>query len=115
MFTRYAFTGLAAAFFACLLVQVFLAGLAIFVHPANWARHVSFVHLFELLPLLMLLFGWLGRMPRKLLWQSAGFFGLIILLYLTANIRTVLPGAAAAHPVIALLLSGLAYVVMVEA
>ena len=115
MFTRYTFAGLSAAFVICLLVQIFMAGMAIFVHPNNWVRHVTFIHFFEILPLLMLVFGWLGKLPKQLLWQSAGLFGLIFLQYFTANIRAVIPLAAAAHPVTALPLIGLAFVVMREA
>ena len=77
MVARYLFIVASAAFFLSTLVQVFLAGMAIFANPVNWGRHVSFVHFFEFLPLLMLVAGWLGRLPKNLLWLSAGLFGLI--------------------------------------
>lgn len=100
-FSRIAFAGLAAVFLVCVVVQIFLAGLATFVHPLNWARHTAFVHFFEIVPLLMLLFSFTGRLPQRLRWQSAGLFGLIFVQYFTANIRAILPLGAALHPVVA--------------
>ena len=73
------------------------------------------MHLFELLPLIMLLAGWLGKAPKRLLWQSAGLLVLIVLQYLTANLQGPFPALAAAHPVIALLITGLAASVTMEA
>jgi hypothetical protein len=59
-----------------------------------------FVHLFEYLPILMLLFAFAGKLPGSEKWLCAALFGLIIVQYATANI----PGAGALHPVIALAL-----------
>lgn len=115
MVARYLFIISSAAFLISGLVQVYIAGMAIFANPVNWGRHVTFVHYFEFLPLLMLLSGWLGRAPKNLLWQSAGLFGLIYLQYFTANFRAISPLVSAIHPVTALLLIGLAYVTMIEA
>ena len=101
---RLAFICFAMAFAICVTVQVFIAGLAVFVNPVNWARHVTFVHLFEYLPLVMLVLSLVGRLPTSMHWQSAGLFGLIFVQYFTANMGAVLPWAAAAHPVVALVL-----------
>lgn len=115
MIGRYLFLTAAAAFFLSTLAQVFLAGMAIFANPAHWGRHVSFIHIFEFLPLVMLLTGWLGRVPRNLLWLSAGLFSLIYVQYFNANFRQISPVVAATHPVTAILVVGLAYVMMVKA
>lgn len=115
MIARYLFLTAAAAFFLSTLAQVFLAGMAIFDNPANWGRHVSFVHVFEFLPLIMLLVGWLGRVPKNLLWLSAGLFGLIYVQYFNANFRPVSPVVAATHPVTAMLVVGMAYATMIKA
>ena len=50
----------------CILVQVFLAGLSIFVSPVLISLHVSFVHFFEGLPLLLLICALCGRLPRSI-------------------------------------------------
>ncbi|NLG70877.1 MAG: hypothetical protein GX495_02375 [Chloroflexi bacterium] len=109
MFSRYAFVVLAALFVICVLVQIFLAGMAIFSHAVYWSWHRAFIHFFELIPLLMLLFGWIGRVPVRLRWQTLGLFGMILLQYLTANIRGLLPAAAAVHPVTAVFIAGLGF------
>jgi hypothetical protein len=111
----YLFLAAAAAFFLSTVAQVFLAGMAIFANPFYWGRHISFVHAFEFLPLIMLLTGWLGRLPKQLLWLSAGLFGLIYLQYFNANFRQISPVVAATHPVTALLVVGMAYVTMMKA
>jgi hypothetical protein len=99
-FSRSAYTVLAWGFAACVAVQTFLAGLAVFTDPSQWGMHVMFVHLFEYLPLLMLLFAFAGKLPGSEKWLCAALFGLMIAQYATANI----PGAGALHPVIALAL-----------
>lgn len=103
-FGRISYLSLAILFTLCNVVQIFIAGLAIFVHPLNWAKHVSFVHLFELLPILMFVMAFIGQMPIWARWQSAGLFALVFVMYFTANITPILPWAAAAHPVIAMVL-----------
>lgn len=115
MIARYLFLTASAAFFLSTLAQVFLAGMAIFANPAHWSRHVSFVHVFEFLPLVMLITGWLGRVPKSLLWLSAGLFGLIYVQYFTANFGQVSPTVAATHPVTAMLVVGMAYATMIKA
>lgn len=101
---RFAFALVAGAFALCVVIQVFLAGLAVFVSPLNWVRHINFVHVFEFVPLLMLLLSFVGRLPKALRWQSAGLFGGIFLQYFTANVGGKLPWAAALHPVVAMII-----------
>lgn len=103
-FARLAFVIVAAALAIGVAIQIFIAGLATFVNPAYWVRHATFVRILELLPLLMLLLAFLGRLPGRVKWQSVALLVLIFGQYFTANIREVLPWAAAAHPVIATLL-----------
>lgn len=103
-FGRTSFRVLSILFVICIIVQIFLAGLAIFVDPSNWRNHKIFVHLFELIPILMFIFAFVGQLPRWAKWQSAAMFGLIFVMYLTANITPVFPWAAAAHPIIAMFL-----------
>ncbi|RAV20700.1 DUF6220 domain-containing protein [Paenibacillus contaminans] len=114
-FTGISFVVLAIAFALSVAIQVFLAGMSVFMNPIHWSKHVSFVHIFEYLPLLMLMFGFVGRLQAKLLWQSAVCFALIIVMYFTANVISVAPVAAAFHPVAALVLFGLAVLIVPRA
>jgi hypothetical protein len=86
--------------FGCVTVQTFIAGMAVFTNPIHWQTHTTFVHLFEFLPLLMLVFAFAGKLSSAMRWQSTAIFVLIIAQYATANI----PSAGAVHPVIALVL-----------
>lgn len=98
-FSRLGFAGLAWIFTACIVIQVFFAGMAVFENPVYWRRHEIFVHLFEIVPLLMFILAFLGRLPRGMAWGSFGMLILIFAQYMTAH-----QWASALHPVIALLL-----------
>ncbi|MDF2857827.1 MAG: hypothetical protein K0Q87_3678 [Neobacillus sp.] len=101
-FSRNSFALLAILFTFCIVAQVFLAGLAIFVNPLNWMKHTNFIHLFEFIPVIMFILSFVGNMPRWAIGQSAALFVIIFVMYFTANITPVLPWAAALHPVIAI-------------
>lgn len=113
--TWYAFLGLAVIFTLCVAAQVFIAGLAVFVAPAHWAQHTTFVHIFEFVPLLMLAVSAAGRLPVRLRWLSAALFALVYAQYFTANIRGLAPLLAALHPVVALAIFWLSAHVVQEA
>ena len=76
-------------------------GRAVFGGAANWGMHTGFVHLFELLPLVMVLLAFLGRLPTGLRWHPLAVFVLIGLQYALAKAGT---SVAALHPVNALLI-----------
>lgn len=95
---------LSIIFLLCVVIQVFIAGLAIFVNPAHWVKHMGFVHIFEFVPILMFILTFIGKLPRSAMGQSAALFGIIFVMYFTANITAILPWAAALHPVIAIIL-----------
>lgn len=100
---------LAAIFAICVIAQVFLAGMGTFVNPAHWSRHVMFIHLFGFnLPLFMLLFAFIGSLPRWAYWQLFAVFILIFAMYFTANMTSLAAWLGALHPVIALLLTAVA-------
>ncbi len=90
---------LASVFVACILVQVFFAGVGAF--GADWSWHLTFVRFLEPLPLLMTPMAFVGRLPWRLRLLPLGFLVLIGAQYAFAN--TTIP-AAALHPVNALLL-----------
>lgn len=97
---RLLFIVLAWGLVACIVLQTFIAGMSIFNDARHWRLHVIFVHIFEFIPLVMLIFAFAGRLPKAARWLSLTLFILIYLQYLTAN----LPAAGALHPVMALVL-----------
>jgi mercuric ion transport protein len=113
---RVGFFILSVLFAASVLAQVYIAGAATFVNPANWAKHIEFVHLFGFtIPLLMLIFAFIGRLPRRSLIQVMGVMLTIFLMYFTANITRTLPWAGALHPVIAVVIAGQSIVIVTNA
>ncbi|MFP7296606.1 DUF6220 domain-containing protein [Neobacillus niacini] len=98
------FAFLSISFLLCILVQVFFAGLAIFVNPLNWTKHTVFIHLFEFIPVIMFIIAFIGKLPRWTIGYSASLFAIIFVMYFTANIAPVVAWGAALHPVIAFLL-----------
>jgi hypothetical protein len=95
---------LARVFAVCILVQVFLAGLAVIVDEAYWASHSSFVHYFSFLPLVMILLSFIARLPVSFRLQSIRLFGLIIAEFITAVLSSKIGFLSALHPVIALVM-----------
>lgn len=87
----------AGLFALSVAVQIFLAGMAIFVDASHWHDHVVFVRLFELFPLLLFIFSFAGGLPTGLRWMSLVILLLIFAQYFTAHVS----GAGALHPVIA--------------
>lgn len=62
------------------LVQILLAGLGLFADAGFFVWHASVNSLVVgLLPLLLVLVGWLGRVPGRILWLMASVFGLTVL------------------------------------
>jgi putative tricarboxylic transport membrane protein len=99
----------AGLFVVGVLIQVYIAGMAVFVNPARWNLHASFVHVIEWIPLVMLVLSFPGRLPRELKLLPVGLFVLIIVQYATAlGFSDSL--VAAIHPVNALVIFGVAVV-----
>jgi hypothetical protein len=96
-------------FIVSLLIQVFLAGLSLFVSGSYWDAHVAFGHIGPgLLALLMVIFALWGRLPRTSVLLTVLLFVLVILqTEVFAGIRADAPLAAALHPVNALILFAL--------
>jgi hypothetical protein len=88
------------------LVQIFLAGRAVFVGPDWWLRHRSFVHTFEWLSPLAVVLAYLARATRST--KSLAWLTIVLLFiqYATAGSQSSLGrlGLAALHPVCAALL-----------
>jgi hypothetical protein len=95
---------LARVFAVCIIVQVFLAGLAIFVDAAHLAGHKSFAHYITFLPIVMIILSFITRLPVTFRLQSIRLFGLIIVEFSTAILSSKIGFLSALHPVIALVL-----------
>ena len=97
LWARYGYLGLAGVFTLCVLVQVYIAGMAVFVDPSNWSLHATFVHVFEPLLVPMFICALLGRLSRLLKLAPVALFLLVSVQYATA----ILFGSmvAAFHPV----------------
>jgi hypothetical protein len=92
-------------FTAGIVIQVFLAGLALFDTAARWDDHESFGMMIGILPLLTLVFVLLGRTGR----QITGMTAVMVILYL---VQISLPEIdagwiAALHPLVAFALLGM--------
>lgn len=103
-YARFVFAAVAVVFAACIVVQVFIAGLATFVDMGDWAMHRSFVRLFSPLPFVLIALSFVGRMSWKLRLLSLASFLLIVSQFLTSVYAAELSVLAALHPVIALVL-----------
>lgn len=97
---------LGGLFALAVLLQVFLAGSAIFDSPTFWKMHVAFGMAIALLPLVFVLLAWLGRLGARALWLSGLAFVLVILQSFLISIGA--PMLAALHPVNALIIFALA-------
>jgi hypothetical protein len=95
---------LSVLFAVCVITQVFLAGMALFVNPSHWKAHSMFIHYFEMLPIGMFILTFFGRVRGAVRWFSLVMIALIALQYATAHMSEVAPIFSALHPVFALLL-----------
>jgi hypothetical protein len=107
---RYLFAAVAVLFVVGVVVQVFLAGVGLF-GAGDMAGHVEFGYLLSIVPLLPVLLAWPARAGRRTVALCAGTL-------VAAQVQTFLPllrdGAplvAALHPVNALLVFGLGFMV----
>jgi mercuric ion transport protein len=82
-FARHAHAVLAFAFLACIVVQVFFAGVGIF--GANWSFHTYFVPLFELMLPPTFVLALVGRLPLVLKLAPVGLWMLVTVQYALAN------------------------------
>jgi len=101
---------MAAVFTTSLVVQVFLAGLAIpqLGGDGSFATHRDFGYLIGLITLLVLVTAVIARMGRRRIAQSAGFLVLYVVQSSLPYMDPGLPAAAALHPVNALVMFVLA-------
>ncbi len=111
---RVAYLVVAWVFVAAVLIQVFFAGLMIFVSEEAYTPiHRDFGYWIGIFPLALLVLALLGRLPRRAILSTAVLFAL----YFLQTALPVIPALfiAAFHTVVALLVFGLATVVAVRA
>ena len=96
---RIGYVLLSSVFVACVLVQVFFAGMGAF--GADWAWHLTFAHFLELPPLLMVPLAFVGRLPWGLRLLPFGLVVLVGAQYAFANAAV---PTAALHPMNALVI-----------
>jgi hypothetical protein len=93
------------AFFVGVVIQVFLAGLALLAPSvSSWANHTGFGYLVGYVLLPLIVFAFLGRLPRSIKIQMGVLFLLYIVQLTLIYLRTSVPIIAALHPVNAMLL-----------
>jgi len=97
---RVAFAVVAWLFVVAILVQVFLAGVGLFVPGVDtFSYHREFGWLLQLGPLPLLLLAWASAAGRSTVWLAAALVVLVPLQPLLAWARLDLPFLAALHPV----------------
>jgi hypothetical protein len=98
-YARIGFVGAAWLFVACVVGQVFLAGLGVFGVPANdFSSHRDFGYTFGWLTLAILILALVGRMPRRLVGLSALLLVLFAMQSVLVAVRVTYPTVAALHP-----------------
>jgi hypothetical protein len=99
-----------------ILIQVFLVGLSLFTGQAYWSTHRDVGHTLAILPLLLIILAYLGRLPsgeKRLIWLQFGVY--LVQAEVFAAIRTDVPFLAAFHPVLALVLFALSLIIALRA
>jgi hypothetical protein len=97
-FARTAHPIVAAAFVACAVVQILLAGLGVFDDPSAFVTHREFGYLFGWLTLVVLVLALAGRVPRRATGLSVLLLVLFALQSVLVGLRADLPAIAALHP-----------------
>ncbi len=102
---RFVYGLLASGYLICVILQVFFAGLGIFVDNQDLELHRVFANYFEFGSVVMFLLSFAGRIRGRLRWMTLGLFALTSLQHLT--IQTFSGFLPAFHTVDALILFGI--------
>src|SRR3989440_9691720 len=114
--TRILYLMAAWLFPVAILIQVFLVGLSLFTGQTYWSTHRDVGHTLAILPLLLIILAYLGRLPsgeKRLIWLQFGVY--LVQAEVFAAIRADVPFLAAFHPVLALVLFALALFIALRA
>ncbi len=99
---RWLFVAGICLYLAAVLVQVFLAGMALFGTEQDFETHRNLGYLIHLSPIPLVVVAAVARVGRRLLLWTAALFVVQGIQPLLPMLRTDLPWAAALHPVLAL-------------
>ncbi|MBS4172164.1 DUF6220 domain-containing protein [Bacillus sp. FJAT-49736] len=101
---RIVFKAMVRIFAICILIQVFLAGLALFWDSSQWVSHTGFAKLLIIVSILIFVISFIARLPHSLRLRSAALIGIIILMAVIAKLPSGIRYISALHPVLALML-----------
>jgi hypothetical protein len=101
---RTAYRVATGVFLVGVLGQVFLAGLGIFAHPANFVTHILMGAALHGLATLMWIMAAYTRQPLETTRLNGILFGVLTLQGLLPRLRVAIPALAALHPVNALVI-----------
>lgn len=82
---RFIYGLLATTLFACVFVQVFFAGLGVFVDGDNLDLHRQLAAVMDKIPISMFVLSFFGRIKGRLRWFSLGLYALHILQFITVG------------------------------
>ena len=86
-----------------MVVQVFLAGMAVVAGQLDWESHIGLGHILALPVLIMLISMYIGSLPGQMKRQTWVLFGVYVLQAdIVIFLREQLPLVSALHPVLAL-------------
>jgi hypothetical protein len=114
--SRYAYAAVAWLFVLGILTQVYLIGLSLLGGRPSWPIHIELGHSLSILALLMIVLAYAGRLPRPM--KPMTWFNLVIYVLLADIVifmRGSAPLVAALHPVLAVVLFGIAGFLAVRA
>ncbi|MDR9852220.1 DUF6220 domain-containing protein [Paenibacillus sp. VCA1] len=103
---RLAYKAMVWLFAIGIMIQIFLAGLALFWNSAQWASHIGFSRVLIILPVLIFAFSFIAKLPRSLCLHSAGLIALVVLIAVCAKLPSGVGYLSALHPVLAIMLFG---------
>lgn len=95
-------------YLGAIVVQVFLAGTALFYPARDFELHRGLGWLLHLAPVLLLIAALAGRVGREIAWWTVALLVVQGIQPLLPGLRADLPWAAALHPVLALAIFWLA-------
>ena len=109
---RIAFAAVVWLFLIGIVVQVFLAGVGLFVPGVDmFAAHRTLGYMLHISPVPILLLAWAAGADRRTIWLSVALLAVVAIQPLLPSMRVELPVAAALHPVLALFIFGLTVVI----
>jgi len=107
--SHYVYAAAAWLFVVGILTQVFLVGLSLLGGQPSWQTHIGLGHGLSIVGLLMVVLAYLGRLPppmKPFTWLNFAIY--ILMADVVIFMRASAPLVAALHPVLAVLLFGVA-------